>query len=208
MQATMVLMLINSIVFLVTLSKGNTTDVLLHYGALFKPLVNMKYEFWRIFTAAFLHANVMHLVMNMAALYLAGKILEPIFGTHKFLLIYFAGAMLGNAFSYALSDYASISLGASSATFGLFASVVVLTKIFPYHKGIQRQAQQFLMIIAINVLYSFLPSIDLWAHLGGLIGGGIATYCLGVWQGNRTQKLFGVAIYVLVFGIMLWIGLY
>ncbi|MBF0780991.1 MULTISPECIES: rhomboid family intramembrane serine protease [unclassified Granulicatella] len=206
MQATIVLILINCIVFLVTLSKGATVDVFIQYGAMYKPLVQFKYEFWRFFTAMFLHADAMHLTMNVYSLYLAGKILEPIFGTYRFLLIYFAGGLLGNLFSYGLHGISTVSLGASSAVFGLFSTIVLLTKVFPHHKGIYIQSQQFFVVICINLIYSLSPGIDLWSHVGGLIGGGLAGYCLGSWQIKPQQKVISIVIYIGLLLSMFFIG--
>lgn len=204
-QATVVLILINMIVFVVTASKGNSVGVLIEHGAMYPPLININAEFWRLLTAMFLHGSVFHLVLNMWSLFIVGSILEPIFSRDKFLVLYLGSGLLGSAFSYTFSSYNTVSFGASSAIFGLFAAIVLLATLFPYHAGIRNNAQSFVSTILINLgIGFFVPGLDMLAHVGGLIGGAIMLYCLGIGYYKPIWKYLCAGIYiVLLVGLLL-----
>lgn len=197
MQGTIVIMAICIVCFIVTTVKDGSAVTLVNYGGLFKPLIVYYNEVYRFITAGFLHADSLHLFLNLYTLYISGKILEPIFGTWKFLGIYFTGLLTGNFVSFAFGDVLQVSVGASGGIFGLFASIVLLTKFFPYHYGIKMISQQFLIVMIVNVVLGFTPGIDNLAHIGGLIGGVLGIYTVAL-QKKSTK-------YLLVLGtIILW----
>ncbi|MBS4750578.1 rhomboid family intramembrane serine protease [Carnobacteriaceae bacterium zg-ZUI78] len=206
LQATFVLICINIIVFMVTTTKGGTAEVLVQYGALFKPLVLFRHEYWRLFTAMFLHADVMHLLVNMYSLFIVGSLLEPIFGKHRFLFIYMLSGLLGSVLSFSLGNIFSISVGASGAIFGLFMSVVLLHRFFPYHTGIRLQSQSFLSTILINLVFSFAPGIDMWAHIGGLLGGFLATMTLKFQSRDRVKQGMILLLYIIIVATLILFG--
>lgn len=200
MQGTIVLIAICVICFIVTTAKGGTNAVLINYGGLFKPYIIYLHQYYRFITAAFLHGDIVHLLFNMYAIYLSGSILEPILGTRKFLSLYFISLLTGSLASFAFSSLLTISVGASGGIFGLFASIVLLAKFFPNHYGIRFQSQQFLSILLINLLLGFTPGIDNFAHIGGLIGGIIATYII-----NLQSDKIKVKSLLLVGLMIIWI---
>lgn len=123
-------------------------------------------ELWRLFSAIFLHADVMHLFSNMVALLLFGAAVENHFSKFEYLVIYFISGLIGNLFSLILLPLYSMSLGASGAIFGLIGAAFIM---------IATEDRSLLFIgfiyIAYFVLTSLSPGINLWAHLFGLTGG-------------------------------------
>jgi membrane associated rhomboid family serine protease len=122
-------------------------------------------EWWRLLTNAFLHYGILHLGLNMFSLYIGGRILEPIIGRWRFVLLYFAAAIAGSAGAlWATPNDASA--GASGAIFGVFGALLVLER-----RGTIATGGQILVLIVINLLFSLAPGISIGAHIGGLIAG-------------------------------------
>jgi len=123
-------------------------------------------EVWRLFTAMFLHSDIMHLFSNMFGLLLFGALVENNFSKSEFLFIYFISGLIGNTFSLFLLPIFSISLGASGAIFGLLGASFVL---------IAFENPSLLILALVYVMFfltsSFAPGINAWAHIFGLIGG-------------------------------------
>lgn len=127
-------------------------------------------EWYRLFTVALTHAGLLHIGFNMYALMVLGNPLEAAFGTQKLLVVFFISLFTGSlASSYFASMY-SYSVGASGAIFGLFGAMVVVgTKI-----GVD--IRSITVIIGINFFIGFaMGGVDWRAHLGGLIGGVVAS---------------------------------
>ncbi len=137
-------------------------------------------EYWRLLTATFLHSDLMHIAFNGFALYLFGPALERIFGTPRFLTIYFLSGLAGSIASYTFSP--SPAVGASGAIFGIIGALAVF-----YYLGRdilgdagQQQLRSMLVIIGLNIFLGLTPgsSIDNFGHLGGLIGGALTGWLL------------------------------
>ncbi len=138
-------------------------------------------EIWRVFTYAFLHANLVHLLVNMFALYSLGGFLEALLGRTRYLLVYCASALGGGiasvaagAVHQALGDLPSSSVGASGAIWGLMGATLGLVlsrqRVLPrlVARGLR---QRLLFVLVINIALSFVPGIDMYAHFGGgLVG--------------------------------------
>lgn len=123
-------------------------------------------EFYRLLTAAFLHGGFLHLALNMYALFLFGPPLEAALGRVRFAALYLVSALGGSALSYAFSNPAQPSLGASGAVFGLLGAFLVV------NRKLGRDTSGVLVLLAINFAFGFIADgIDWRAHLGGLIAG-------------------------------------
>lgn len=137
-------------------------------------------EYWRLLTAMFLHGNLVHIFFNGYALFILGPETERIFGTARFLAVYFLGGLTGSIASYAFS--ASPSVGASGAIFGLIGCLAVFYYVSRTLLGEfgRRQLQGMITIIVINLLLGFTMGgvIDNYAHIGGLIGGALVGWLL------------------------------
>ena len=146
-------------------------------------------QVWRLLTAAFLHADAIHLLMNMMGLWAFGGFLEPVLGWRRYLVLYGASALAGSLASALFGDPVRPSVGASGALWGLMLGGFALMRagktIFPAR--IARQLRQRLVgIVGINVVISFVPHIDKFAHFGG----GIAGFLL-VWSGLLAPRSVG-----------------
>lgn len=132
-------------------------------------------EVYRLFASAFLHANIVHLGFNMLALWSLGPFLESLLGRRRYLVLYAASA-LGGALASTTLGGDRWSVGASGAIFGLMAAGISLSfrpkGLLPplMVAGMRRRA---LMPLVINLAYSLQPGVDLLAHVGGGVVGGL-----------------------------------
>ncbi len=116
----------------------------------------------RLVTAMFLHSGLLHLALNMYALYLLGPPLERALGHGRFLTLYLVAGLGGSVASYTFSPLLTISVGASGAIFGLMAAWIVV------HRRLNADATPIIVLLGINVVLGFLVGgIDWRAHLGG-----------------------------------------
>jgi membrane associated rhomboid family serine protease len=162
------------------LRAGADPEVLLRMGANAAQLVRQG-EVWRLLASAFLHAGAMHLLFNMAALQSFGGFLEAVLGWRRYLVLFGASA-LGGSLASALISRAAFSVGASGAMWGLMLAGFALSRarenVLPARMARQLR-QRLVMVLVINVLFSFLPGIDIYAHFGGgaigfaLVGSGL-----------------------------------
>ena len=147
-------------------------DLLLRFGAMFGPLIATG-EYWRFFTAMFLHAGLIHLFFNCFALFIFGRLVEGVYGHTRFTTIYLLAGLSGGVLSY-MFNRAAIAVGASGAIFGILGA---LAAYFVVHRDTfgemgRRNLTGLATIAAVNLAIGLLiPNIDNWAHLGGLAGG-------------------------------------
>ena len=97
-------------------------QTLVDMGALYGPLTVLKGEWWRLFTAMFLHGGMTHILMNMFFLYLIGRGMEMYFDTRSYLIIYLFSGLLGGLASLYIHPN-SVGIGASGAIFGVFGAL-------------------------------------------------------------------------------------
>ncbi len=148
------------------------------FGAQVGVIVSRCGEWFRLFTAMFVHGGLLHLLFNMYALYYLGNLVEYTYGIWRFLVFYFASGFIGNVATQIFYS-SSISLGASGAIFGLAGVLLSAgfrsdTPIFlrPY------TGAALLPMIIFNIIYGFIPGsgINNAAHIGGLLTGMIFGY--------------------------------
>jgi rhomboid protease GluP len=182
---TYTLVLLNIIVyFFSSFFSGNFSDMdmrtLVDMGALYGPLTVLQAEWWRLFTAMFLHGGMTHLLMNMFSLYLIGRGAENYFNIKSYLAIYLFSGLLGGLASLYMHP-ASVGVGASGAIFGVFGALAGFflahrEKIASHTKAFMKD---FAVIIGINLVIGFvIESVDVSAHVGGLIVGFIGGFML------------------------------
>ena len=160
--ATLALVAINVVLYLVEVVLSGfrtsiTTETLINMGAMLPLYVSGPADLWRFVAPMFLHMDFMHLLFNMVALYSVGLTLERILGKGGFVALYFIGGITGNLASYLwgllFEGGMTVSAGASTSVFGLFAAVALLgvlgrgnrKYLVAYSKGI-------LAVIVINVV--------------------------------------------------------
>jgi membrane associated rhomboid family serine protease len=141
-------------------------------------------EWWRLVTAAFLHANLIHLGMNMLGLWWFGAPVEAALGRTRFLLLYVVSGLAGSAGALIASPN-GITVGASGCLFGLLGAALVLERQGTYVFG-----GGALGIIVINLAFTFLvPGISIGGHLGGLVGGALGALALS--RFGRGHAVYG-----------------
>jgi rhomboid protease GluP len=133
-------------------------------------------EPWRLLSSAFLHAGPWHLLVNAYVLFALGGFVERLIGWPRFVLLYGLAALGGGLASAWLQD-AGISVGASGAIWGVFGAAGALAwrpeGVLP-QRVIPRMRRVTAVNLAINLTVSFLPQVDLMAHLGGgIVGAGL-----------------------------------
>jgi membrane associated rhomboid family serine protease len=127
-------------------------------------------EWWRIFTAAFLHASIAHIGLNMLALYSIGNEVEGIYGKTRFALLY-AVAIVGSGLAVVyFSPYPQATLGASGAIYGLFGALVAIGLRLGQHG--RAMIMSVVPVVVLNLAFTFsIRGISWQAHVGGLITG-------------------------------------
>ncbi len=127
-------------------------------------------QWYRLFTAAFLHANIEHILFNMLTLAIVGSPVEAELGKLRFVALYVLSAVGGSVGSYLLSSANEIGVGASGAIFGLMGAYFVLARRRGWEVG------NIVALIVVNLVIGFASTtIDWRAHLGGMITGALVT---------------------------------
>jgi len=171
-----------------------------NYGLL--PAAVHQGEWYRLISAAFLHANIEHIAFNMFTLAIVGAPIEAELGKVRFLALYFVSALGGSVGSYLLSEPLQIGVGASGAIFGLMGAYFVIARRRRW------DSSAILALIIINLLISFASTgIDWRAHLGGLVVGAVVGLAMSRsasgWQLGRAGELVvGVGFAIVVAGVL------
>jgi len=184
---TKVLIAINVAVYLLELGAGGevngTGNEIFTKGVLFGPFV-ADGEYWRLFTAMFLHYGPFHLGMNMLALWWFGAAIEQALGRGRYLMLYLVSGLAGSAGALVFSPD-SATVGASGAIFGILGAALVLERQRTYVLG-----GGAFGIIALNLVITLaLPGISIAGHLGGLVGGSLGVLALS--RFGRGHAVYG-----------------
>jgi rhomboid protease GluP len=160
---------------------GSPIPMLYEWGANATSAVQ-EGQAWRLLSSVFLHGNVFHLVINMAALISAGLIVERIYGHRLFGLIYFGSGIVGSALSLHFASQTTVAVGASGAIFGVTGALFVA--IFQHRKSLPKSfSKQIIASLSFFITYSLVQSftkdgIDTAAHIGGLVAGSMLAFIL------------------------------
>jgi membrane associated rhomboid family serine protease len=160
---------INVIVYLITVAQGQGINdpggTLMVKWWLYGPAV-ANGDWWRLFTAAFLHGNLIHIGLNMLALGWFGTAVERYMGHARYLGLYIVSGLAGSAGAL-IATPTSPTVGASGAVFGILGAILIIE----YQQTGTLIGQAFILI-AINLYLSFtINGISAGGHVGGLIGG-------------------------------------
>ena len=159
--------------------------------AQFNVLVNTG-EWWRVFSAALLHASIMHILFNMYALYLFGPRLEQQVGSPAFAALYVASAGAGGAAAYVLLGTTSTTplVGASGAIFGLFGAWIFVAWRMRNTPGGRSMFTNLMVLLGINLaLPLFIPNIAWEAHVGGLVAGFAIAYLWSIFAVGKPNAV-------------------
>jgi len=148
--------------------------VLVNAGAQYNVLVAQG-QVWRIFTAMFLHFNLLHIGLNMLSLFLIGAVVEIFYGKWRYLLIYLLSGIAGGIVTYFVMPPETLAAGASGAIFGVFGALGVFylanrQALGRYGAG---AITNWLFWLGLNLVFGFTNSgsIGIWDHIGGLVAG-------------------------------------
>jgi membrane associated rhomboid family serine protease len=138
-------------------------------------------EWYRLVTAMFVHYGLLHLLLNMYALWILGRNLESALGPARFLALYLISGIGGNVAAYVFAPN-TLSAGASTAVFGLFAGIFVLLR------RLGRSTSALVPVIVVNVVFTLaVPGISIAGHFGGLVtGAAVAAVLAYAPQARRT----------------------
>jgi membrane associated rhomboid family serine protease len=182
--ATYVLIALNVLAFLAEVASGTgglttATGTVIRDFALQGAGVS-EGEWYRLVSGGFLHAGLLHILLNMVALFLVGRVLEAGIGTPRFVALYTASLLAGAFGALALTHPFEPTVGASGAIFGVFAATAVIAR----GRGLNAVASEIGFLIVINLVFTFsVPGISIGGHLGGLLGG--AACALAIVAGER-----------------------
>ena len=171
---TWAILITNVVVWSVIFIEGGTNnpEILTDYGAMFGPFISNG-EYWRLFTAMFMHAGLTHLALNGFGMYIFGSLVERTFGHVRFLIIYIFSGLIGSVSSYLLNSL-SVGVGASGAIFGVLGA---LASFFLVHRNVsgmtaRRNLYGVLILSLVNLAFGLVtPGIDNAAHIGGFAAG-------------------------------------
>jgi membrane associated rhomboid family serine protease len=166
-------------------------------------------QYWRLFTAMFLLAGILHIAFNSYALYLFGNVVEVELGRVRLVTLYLVTGLCASAASYAFGPAIIPSVGASGAIFGLFGVFFAYSwrrRDLAFYAARVRTA---LMLIVLNLVISFsIPGIDWRAHVGGLLSGVVAGAAADGFGDRRSRTatfvVAVVALAVLTIGLTVW----
>ena len=195
---------INTIIFVIMYLFDYRDFYIENYSVYGRAIVeNM--QIYRLLTGTFLHANLMHFLVNMYSLYIIGSQMEGFLGKTKYLVVYLFSAIIGSLLSIIFNTIPSV--GASGALFGLLGSLLY----FGYHYRVFLGSvikSQIIPIIVINFLIGFMSvGIDNFAHLGGLVGGVLMTMTLGVkYKSSNAERINGCIVSILLVIFLLFMA--
>ena len=170
-KITTILIVINVALFLLETREGGSTDtdVALKYGVLYPPYVRQG-QYFRLFTAMFLHFGAYHLLFNMYALSVIGPAVDYVCGPAIFLIVYLGAGFAGNIATLLYDQKTgrdNMSAGASGCIFGLLGACLVLSIA-----GYGFSLRSIMTTLAINLVYGLSSRrINMISHAGGLVGG-------------------------------------
>lgn len=182
---TLALIAVNVFLFLVITALGGglfkvNSEVMIRFGTDYTPLT-LAGQWWRLLTSIFLHFGLFHIALNMWALYVNGRLAERIFGSLRYLGIYFAAGLSGSVASLLWHPIVN-GAGASGAIFGILGAMIAF--FLKREGGVPASViKAQLTSVSIFVAYSLLNAaryqgIDNAAHMGGLVAGFVLGFIL------------------------------
>ncbi|HEY0590890.1 MAG TPA: rhomboid family intramembrane serine protease [Thermoanaerobaculia bacterium] len=158
--------------FEVAAGGSKNTQVLYALGAIVPDLFASG-QYWRLLAAMFLHIGLLHLALNLWALYQLGGVFEMLFGSTRFAVTYFVSGLVASVASAMFTN--GLAAGASGAIFGILGALIVSIRRSPrfrhapWGRGL---VQQLVFWAGINIVIGFTtPGIDNAAHIGGFLAG-------------------------------------
>lgn len=175
--------MINLVIWLLQVIPGSTVTTTMFYAPLLTVI-----EPWRMLTAGFVHSpdSFWHILINIYSIYIFGRIIEPMLGPSRFLVLYLISVFGGSAAVLWLSEPVIPVVGASGAFFGLMGAYLIMLRAIGDNSGL------LVGLIAVNLAFGFVvPGISWQGHLGGLLAGMAVTavYARTRYKSDLSQKI-------------------
>jgi len=182
-RVTISLIMINLVIWLLQVIPGSTVTSTLFYAPLLTVI-----EPWRMITAGFVHSpdSFWHILLNAYSIYIFGRVIEPMLGPIRFLVLYLVSIFGGSAMVLWLGEPVVPVVGASGAFFGLMGAYLIMLRAIGDNSGL------LVGLIAVNLAFGFLvPGISWQGHLGGLLAGMAVTavYARTRYKSGLSQKI-------------------
>ena len=190
--------------FLSLMIKPELNTLITYYGVNNYKLIQTEgyLGLYRLITSIFLHADIFHIFFNMYALYITGTQVERYYGKKKMLIIYFVSGIVGSLFSNVFMSSGTISMGASGAIFGLFGALLCFAYNYRAVLGDFLKGSLLPVLIINLCLGLFISGIDVFSHIGGLIGGILTTMLLGVNGKEYKLNINNLIVLILLISFM------
>lgn len=161
----------------------------------------------RLITSIFLHIGLIHFIMNAWALNIIGKQVENFYGHFKMFVIFMYSGIVGNLLSMILMNNNTISAGASGAIFGLMGALLYFALNQRTYMG-QALKNEILPVIIVNLFATFMiPGINMFAHIGGLVGGIIISTFLGIkYKTSKFEKVNGFIASTILVAVLAYLA--
>lgn len=176
--AVLVFIVLNVGAFLFEISSGDWTnpETLHRLGALEPYAVVMQGEYWRLFTALFLHGGSVHLLFNLFALYVLGPPLERAIGPVRFTICYLISGLGSSAGVVLLTVFGLVHVaqlvGASGCVMGIVGAWAGFLLRHRHAPSAKQRLANITMIVVIQLVFDLsTPQVSMAAHLCGLITG-------------------------------------
>jgi rhomboid protease GluP len=202
---TVMILLINSALFIAEYVSPQSG--ISEYGRSV-PAVLLDGQWWRLVTAGFLHAGILHILMNSWVLFDLGAEVELLYGTSRLIIFYFVSTVTGFAASSHIGG-GHFSVGSSAGIFGLIGAMLAFG--FTDRSALGRQVKAlYTRWVIYGLVLSFIPGVDIWAHIGGGLGGFVVGWLAStprarlMWKEPLLRAVAGVciALTVAAFGMM------
>jgi membrane associated rhomboid family serine protease len=185
-----------------------SAEILFDMGAM-QPIAVADGQFWRLFTAMFLHVGLLHVALNAYFFWLFGRMVEASFGRTWMVLIYVVAGFLASVASYAFGPVTSLAVGASGAISGVFGAFIAYNYRRRQHAMNAANLRLALTVIVLNAVIAVAyREIDWRAHVGGLVAGFALGYLAdssGPARQRAVVRFAGVATLVAIgIALVLW----
>ena len=211
---TYALIISNIIMFLmVVLAGGNPFNVdanlLYDFGALVNHrMMEGPLSYLTLISSMFLHANILHLLLNLYALYILGPQLESFFGKAKYLFIYLVSGIVWGLTSMLFLPDKIGTVGASGCIFGLIGAFLYFGYHYRVYFGGIIKSQIIPLIILNLILGICISGIDIGAHIGGIIGGFLVAKVVGVkYKTTTSDRVNGGVMLTILIGFLIYLGM-
>jgi len=177
-----------------------------------------QHEWWRLLTYAFLHAGLLHIFFNMYFLYSLGPIVEAMWGSGRLLVLYLVSAVTGACVVIWVNrvdpqGHVVETVGASGALCGMLASLGIWVMLNREHlppmlaSSLSRNVT--INLILIGIMSFTFPNVSWEGHLGGALGGAIASFPLQIsrYTDSWPRRILGIVGAILVAGLFVLLAL-